>query len=265
MIKVNEKCIGCGLCIKDCICGVIAFDDNKKPYEKNPNNCIKCQHCMAVCPTGALSIDGKNPQNSKPVSTHNPEEILNLIKDRRSFRQYKQENIAPEIMNKLKNMLNWVPSGVNNHRLFFAFIDDINVMKNVKATTKQKMRELFDKNDPSVNGFIGFKDGILDEETDMMFRKAPHMLFVATPIDAPCSDIDPIIALSYFELYAQSLNVATCWCGIGYWVYSAIPELQKMLKIPEGYRLAYTMLFGNPAVEYKRSIQPEPLQIISVK
>ena len=123
----EEKCIRCGLCVKDCTAGVLEQAENEVPKiaENGEKRCIKCQHCLAVCPTGALSIFGKNPQDSDSIREVNSDDVLNLIKSRRSYRHYKQENLDKETMDKLKNMLNWVPTGCNNHRLHFAFIDDI--------------------------------------------------------------------------------------------------------------------------------------------
>ena len=102
-LKIDEsKCIHCGQCIKDCMVGALEFDENNIPQvaKGGENRCMKCQHCLAVCPTGALSILGKNPENSELVREYNSQEILNLIKSRRSFRHYKKENLSPEIMAK---------------------------------------------------------------------------------------------------------------------------------------------------------------------
>ena len=230
-LKIDEsKCIHCGQCIKDCMVGALEFDENNIPQvaKGGENRCMKCQHCLAVCPTGALSILGKNPENSELVREYNSQEILNLIKSRRSFRHYKKENLSPEIMAKLKDMLNWVPTGVNNHRLHFSFVDDIEVMEDIREYTNKKIIDLVSKPiaDTLSKKFERYKKAILNGN-DIIFRGAPHMVVVSSPIDAPCRDVDPMIALSYFELYAQSLGVATCWCGLGYNALSFFPELCK--------------------------------------
>ncbi|MBQ8168396.1 nitroreductase family protein [bacterium] len=268
-LKIDEnKCIHCGQCISDCMVGALEFGENNIPQvaQGGENRCMKCQHCLAVCPTGALSILNRSPENSEPMKEHNPEDILNLIKNRRSFRHYKKENLSPEIMNKLKDMLNWVPTGVNNHRLHFSIIDDIEVMNDVREYTNNKIIELVSKPiaDTLSKKFERYKKAIL-KGNDIIFRGAPHMIVVSSPIDAPCRDVDPMIALSYFELYAQSLGVATCWCGLGYNALSFFPELCKQFEIPDGYKLSYTMLFGPADIKYARAVQPEPFKIVSVK
>jgi hypothetical protein len=50
-----------------------------------------------------------------------------------------------------------------------------------------------------------------------------------------CDMVDPIIALSYFELYAASLGLGTLWDDFAVTVASAIPEVHKKLEIPDDY------------------------------
>ncbi len=261
----KEKCIHCGLCIKDCSANAIEFDENKIPV-MDENKCFKCQHCLAVCPTGALSVCGKKPENSDKIYSQDPDMILNLIKSRRSVRHYKKENLDSEKMDKLKNMLNWVPTGCNFHKLHFAFIDDVEVMDEfrkyvndivVDALTKKSVKVIVNKFAKRLQSFLN--------GDDVIFRGAPHMVVVSTPPNAPCHDVDPMIALSYFELYAHSMNVGTCWCGLAEFCLLVMPELAEYLEIPDGYKPSYVMLFGEPDIKYARTVQPEPFEFVSVK
>ena len=103
----KEKCIKCGLCQKDCISKIIKNDSEGYPCVSDETACIGCQHCLAICPKGAISIFGKNPDNSDKIENKvSPEQLENLIKSRRSCRIFKQENIDTETMNKLKDILN---------------------------------------------------------------------------------------------------------------------------------------------------------------
>ena len=277
--NVNEKCIHCGKCINDCMAKALKFNENKIPV-LDEEKCKKCQHCLAVCPVGALSIMNKNPEESDlPDNLPEADKVLNLIKNRRSIRHYKHENIDKEKLEKLKTMLNWVPTGVNDHRLHFAFVDDVEVMDEFRDYVNGKLLRIFsccDKRNVILNGitspfvkiltkkFERYKNAFMKGE-DIIFRGAPHMLVVSTPVDAPCADIDPVIALSYFELYARSLGIGTCWCGLAYAMIKVFPELCEHLEIPENYKAGYVMLFGNPDTSYPRATQPEPCKMISVK
>ena len=119
-----EKCSKCGLCAKDCLSGAIEIIDDT-PKMVYPLKCIKCQHCLAICPSKAISILDKSPLNSEEIKQVNSDEILNLIKSRRSTRNYKKINVSKDTLEKLKTMLNYTPTGCNNHKLHFSFIEDI--------------------------------------------------------------------------------------------------------------------------------------------
>lgn len=57
----KTKCIHCGLCLKDCVAECLEFDKNKFPKYKEggKENCFACQHCLVICPVGALSFGNR--------------------------------------------------------------------------------------------------------------------------------------------------------------------------------------------------------------
>lgn len=265
--KVDEnKCIHCGLCAKDCIAAVITMDENNTPKATAPQRCIQCQHCLAICPVGAISIMDKNPENSEQIYAQNPDMILNLIKSRRSDRNYKNENLDANRMNKLKDMLKYIPTGCNVRKLHFSFIDDVEVMNEFRNHTNNKIITALTKKPVKavLNTFQNYIKLFLDGD-DVVFRGAPHMLVVSNHITAPCAKEDAIIALSYFELYAQSLGVGTCWCGFADTCMKLFPELCEYMNIPGGYKPEYVILFGPKAVNYARTTQPNEMTIVSAK
>lgn len=265
----EEKCIHCGQCVNDCIAKCLKMNDNNIPTwtETGEDRCIKCQHCFAICPTGALTILNKQPEISEGIRNNvNADDLLNLIKSRRSVRHYRNENLDKETLEKLKTMLNYVPTGVNNHGLMFSFIEDKDVMEAFRQKITEKLSELMKKPfmAPVKKKFSRYLDAILKGE-DVILRGAPHMVVVSSPLNAPCKDIDPTIALSYFELYAQSLGVSTLWCGLCQTCLILFPELCENFQIPENYKASYVMLFGKSDTKYTRTIQPEPYKMITVE
>ena len=86
LIKVNpDKCIHCGACIRDCMQSCLEFDEQQLPRLKAQGlGCGECQHCMAVCPTAALSWGGIDPEKLEAVCLADSEQLLGLMKSRRS-------------------------------------------------------------------------------------------------------------------------------------------------------------------------------------
>jgi len=260
-LRIDEaKCLRCGACAEDCPAKCLAMDPASGVpvvVESAAERCLHCQHCLAVCPAGALSIFGRDPDaaevNEKlPV----PGELLNLIRCRRSFRRYRQENLPAETMEKLLDMLAWVPTGVNDHRLRFSVIDDLAAMERFRRSAGEKVLAAIATNDPACQRFVRYRERILAGD-DVIFRGAPHLIVASSPADAPCAATDPVIALSYFELYAQSLGVGTVWAGIVTWILQAIPALRAELGIGEDETVGYAMLFGPTDLKYPRGTLPE--------
>ena len=255
MITIDKtRCIHCGLCIKDCTKGCLEFDADKVP-QFNGEGCMGCQHCMAICLQGAISFDDKNPDNSVPFTTGNSDELLKMIKSRRSVRFYKDENLSPEHIEKIKEMLAYPPTGGNVDCLHFSFV-----------STREKMAEIRALSDKLIlNDNSGFplyarlKD-VAKTGKDIVYRGAPAMVTVSVDKSravAGCETVDPIIALSYLELYAHSLGLGTLWDDCAQFVANGFPEIRAMLQIPEGYTVSFVLLLGLPAVKYARGIQKD--------
>ena len=122
MITVDhQRCMRCKKCVDDCVVKVLVADKEGVPHlpAELERFCLNCQHCLAICPTAALSCNGITPDMcAAPGPLPRPDEMMNLIRMRRSCRHYKNENIPPEIMAQLKSSLAWTPTGCNDRKLF---------------------------------------------------------------------------------------------------------------------------------------------------
>ena len=257
-IEVSKsKCIHCGLCIRDCVVSCLKFDGEKIPvYSDGGVSCVICQHCMAVCPVGALSFSGKNPEESAPFMTVNPDDLLAMMKSRRSIRHYKDEDITPEIMKKLTEVLAYTPKGGNVDALHFSVVSTRAKMDELRRVSHEALMKL-DTDSPMLDTLKSW----VSSGQDMIFRGAPSMIVASVDRKkavAGCEDVDPIIALSYFELYANSLGIGTLWDDAAEGVIVNCPDVREFLGIPEGYIPNFALLMGIPAVNYRRAVQKDP-------
>jgi Fe-S-cluster-containing hydrogenase component 2 len=135
LLEIDQSlCEGCGLCVTDCIAGIIEQNESGFPSisPEKEKLCYKCQHCLAVCPTGALSILGKNPSDSldlSQLSLPSYEQTDNFIRSRRSIRSYEDKNVDPALLEKLLKTLAFAPTGSNCQELTFNLIDDKREMR----------------------------------------------------------------------------------------------------------------------------------------
>ena len=270
MVKINinkEKCIKCGACIKDCI--TYSLEKDEEGYAQVSNSrescCISCQHCFAICPVGAITINDKKTEEANKINLGNSEEILGLIRSRRSTRQFKEAEIPEEIFNKIKEILPYIPTGCNYNGLHFSIIKSKSAMDEIRNYVNRKILNLVSNKFTTkyAGKFAKFKKAFENGE-DIIFRGAPHMIIVSSHIHAPCANVDPIIALSYIELYANSLGLGTCWCGFAQACFKLMPKLSKMIDIPSNYKPVYVMLLGYPSVKYPRIPLPEKFPITEI-
>lgn len=271
LFKVDETlCIKCGACAKDCLMGIIEMKPNPVMPAEKEAMCMECQHCLAVCPTGALSILGKNPAdslaNTKDKPT--PEQMKNLIMNRRSTRRYVNQAIDKALIKELLSTASYAPTGENGNSVRFTVADNIETMDKLRATTYDAVIKACEEGKVPENlAFLyDFAKLWKSDGIDVMFRGAPHIVIASAPNDCPSPKEDTMIALSYFELLATTNGLGTLWDGMFKLTLEFVaPELRKTFGIPDNHLVGYAMIFGKPAVRYARSIQSEGIDIQTIK
>lgn len=261
-LKIDrEKCVACGECIADCVKQALEADPDGYPVmtEDGEAACFECQHCMAVCPTGALSVSGKNPEESMPLDNW-PDggQMEQLIRGRRSVRRYKNEPVDPPLVARMLDIVSSAPTARNNMRLTYSVVEDPAVMNKVRATAYRAVRKAADSGAlPSgLEIFESYAERWESSGADTIFRGAPHLLIASSPSGGAAPEADCVIGLSYFELLAQSMGIGTVWLGLGLWALTRIcPELLARMNVPEDHTVGFVMGFGKPAVRYRRAVQ----------
>ncbi|WP_430734625.1 nitroreductase family protein [Halodesulfovibrio aestuarii] len=255
----TDKCIKCGECAQDCLYGIIGMDDYPFIHEEKEEKCIGCQHCLAVCKTGALSILGKDPANSASIKggLPAPNQMETLILSRRSIRRYKKEGVDPELIHHMLHVVDHAPTAVNQRQNRLTVIDNPEFMDKLREqATAAALKVIREGNLPKgLERTADFLKGCEDGK-DIIFRNAPHLLVASAPKDALAPMADCHIAMSYFELLANSHGLGTVWDGIAKAVLTMIaPELLELIGIPEDHTVVCVMAFGKPAVKYHRAVQ----------
>lgn len=255
-----ETCIGCGQCASDCPAMIISMEDKVPAIAEDLENfCIGCMHCVAICSEGSVSILGVGPNDGVEtrVETVGSDDLELLIKSRRTVRNFQAENVPTEIIEKLVHVASHAPSGHNDRQLLYTLIEDphkIDALRDEAIAGIEKI--IADGQLPE--GMEMFSDIIRawkDSGKDILFRGAPHLLVVSALDESAAPLHDSIIALTTFELFAQTYGIGTIWNGLAtLTITELVPSMLDTLGIPADHRVGYVMGFGYPAIRYKRTI-----------
>ncbi len=268
----SEKCIQCGECAKVCPYMIIKHGPETYPHvdPERESMCIRCQHCLAVCKPGALSVFGIDPSSHRPLKGNLPSfrQMETLAMGRRSVRYYKDSVVEPDALDRLLCAAANAPTGVNNRQVGFSVVRDAETMRSMRADVYAALRKVVEQDalPPGKEWFAGISKVWEEKKIDVLFRGAPHLLVVSTPESGPTPQADGFIALSYFELLAQSMGLGTLWDGLANWMFTLIaPHLQARLGLPQGNVIVYCMVFGYPAVHYHRVVDHEDARLHEIR
>ena len=219
----RSKCIKCGQCVNTCSGMVIGLGKDgypeMKPFERYGwRGCWRCQHCLAVCPVGAISIFGKRPENSLPPPPAEMGEYMErLVVNRRSCRRFLDKNVDPTIISGMLAAMCAAPTGGNSCNVEYTVIDDKDRVREIWTAAYSKM-ESDAKKHIYTHSFSDFYYGKMKEsekavrKDDLLFCGAPH-LFIAHERCAgkwaEDSKVNCIIATAYFELLCNAHGLGT--------------------------------------------------------
>lgn len=263
-----QRCTRCGQCVADCPAMIIAMEGGGTPFiaPEKEATCYRCQHCLAICPVGAVSILGLKPTGSRPLAGGypDPDKLETLMKGRRSVRRYKDENLPQALLQRLLEVAWHAPTGVNSRQVRFTVVDDREKMAELRNEVMAGLTRLVETNTlPASMSF--YADFIMmwgENRYDVIFRGAPHLLIASVPKSVPTPQPDCLIALSYFELFAQANGVGTVWNGLARAaINDLLPGVRQRLGIPDDHLIGYCMAFGIPAAHYARTAQHGPALI----
>ena len=260
--KINEeKCIKCGQCVTACALRVISMNEGEFPSVSadTEERCIGCQHCYCVCPTGALSVFELNPATDSVAVDFSEfpsaESMELLVKSRRSIRNYKQENVDKNLLDKMLHLTAHAPTAVNSCGLIFDVVSDIDKMNEIREGMMAGLAAYRNESEfPPAQAYIDFTiEPWKKYKADSVFRGAPHALIISAKNDNVSSMKDIIIAMSYFELIAQVNGVGTTWCGMMKMALELLPDYREKLFSDSSVEEYYCMLFGYPNIRYTRT------------
>ena len=261
----TEKCTRCGLCTHICWTHAMVKNSEGLPVmsQTDPSDgwhsCWACQRCMAVCPTGALSICGKDPADS-PLTANNPTpaQVENLMLTRRTCRDYQDKDVDPALVQHILRVIGNAPSAGCHQQVEFSVFPSKEVFGRFREYFWKRVQENAAKGIYPVgfgaNDYALVKKG-MDHGKDVIFRNAPNLLLVHAAMDRGNWEVDTGIAMTYAELLFNAYGLGTVVASFAGAALKTLPDVRAELGIPEDHFLQCPLIFGVPSVEFPRGVQ----------
>jgi len=263
MMNVNsEKCVGCGLCVKDCFPGDIEIVDGKAKI--NNIKCFKCGHCIAVCPKGAVSTDDYNMDDVKDYNEAefkiSPDTLLNFIQFRRTVRQFKNKDVETEKITKIIDAGRFTQTGSNSQNVSYIVVkDNIDqlkelVLENLKSRGEEILKNLNPKTVPFkryaqmwIKMYNEYKEN--PKMNDKLFFNAPALILAVSD-----SQVNASLASSNMELMTNAQGLGTFFSGFFTMAAQGNEKIRELLGVEDNKEIVTCMIIGYPDVKYARTV-----------
>jgi len=244
-----ERCNSCGLCVKDCPRGL--WEITGSGAQVTQQDCVYCGHCVAICPQGAVSITGfeEAPEPVDPKNKPDPEQLLAMMKGRRSVRQFTDQEIPPEIVEKIIEAGRYTPTGLNRQGVSYV------VLRDNKQEYERLAVSWFRRLLPVLSIFM--KQYRNTDIGDQYFFRGAPVVIVVKASGIGTGTVDGAIAASAMELTARAYGLGVLYLGFFPIIASMSPKLKRKLSVVSGGKIVTALVLGYPEVRYQRTAQRE--------
>lgn len=275
-ININKsKCIKCNACVE--VCPAFVFERaGGAVVVGEVDNCISCGHCVAICPEEAIAHSNFGEGKVHYVGEVNVDsnELLNLIKLRRSNRTFTDKPIPQESLDMIIEAAFRAPTASNLQGLKFLLVQDQEVLDKVIDATLDHFRGLLKLVDnpivrpiatrlsPSIGKYLkSFKRLIAEREkgNDEILRGGKALLIIYTDKSVRFGTEDANLAYQNGSLMAESLGVAQVYTGFVCNVARSSNKINKILGI-EG-KIQAGMALGMPKRKFSKYIDKRDIDL----
>ena len=270
LISIDEtKCKKDGLCVIDCPAGIIKQPDKKEcpvMIPKGEQACLRCGHCVAVCPHDALDHKIVSMSACPPILKElsiSHEQAAQFVRSRRSIRRYKKKTVEKETIQLIIDNARYAPTGGNSQLVRWTVHTDLAKLKQMSEVTIDWMRKaVASDSDNRIPSYYPMIIAAYDAGVNSITHDAPCIVFASAPGIYENGLVDLSIALSYFELMAVSKGLGTCWLGLIARALKYSESLKEMAGLPKSHTNFYPMVLGYPKFKYNRLPERKPANII---
>jgi nitroreductase len=186
------------------------------------------------------------------------EDLLKIIKTRRSIRRYQEKSVPDELLEKIIEAGRWSPSGDNGQPWRFIIVRNPETKKALgkiaaEGSGRRFTAEYFTGR--MQERFKGLKDPDKKEkafkkltsgEVSSFLTNAPVIIIVCAKLDVWDVPYDSAMATQNMVLMAHALGLGSCVVVAPVSDMRDDIKVMKLLKIPHGYKVIAPLAIGYP-------------------
>lgn len=238
------KCIGCGLCVNDCVNKYLLLDDSsygKKvaTFQKH-GRCLNCGHCNAICPNAAIT------GGDLVEDFEGSDSLLSLMASKRSVRKYVKDSIIPQdILNKIILAAQSAPTDRNRKSARIVLVkEELPVLYNLAldwlVEEVKKTGTINPLYVPTMRMNVNRKEILWNAE------------YLVVYIGSEKNIIDSAISAERMQLEACNLGIGSAYRGDMKNAINNISRLQEMLEVKKNEIALLAFAMGIPEIKYLR-------------
>jgi nitroreductase/NAD-dependent dihydropyrimidine dehydrogenase PreA subunit len=279
----QERCKACGICGHVCprhILETIEDGDKKTTVvsEERIDLCMECGHCEAICPNSAIHLEAFDNKEFTPIESIGitDDQLLTLMKQRRSIRRYKDKPVPRELLNRIIEAAHASPTGtgrsttgvivIDNPETLSAFSEIIyKLYEDLEKALKNPVGRFIIKHRigqqtlDTLNNFVmpgmhwyirWYREGSSNE----ILRDCPALMLFHSPVQEPMASENCLIAAFHSIFIAQVLGIGTCFNDLIPPACNRSPDIRKLIDLPDDREVYSSITLGYAKYKFKCTI-----------
>lgn len=259
MIRIDtQKCKRDSICIAECPFDLLYENEDGYPEIRRAAKrmCIRCGHCLAICPHGALTFEETAPEDCAPVLDEHslsPAQVEQFFKSRRSVRLFKKQPLERAELETLFDLARYAPSAKNGQAVDWIVFNGRERVHQLTTMLMDWMRE-----HKVMMGAVKAWDR---DGTDHILHAAPCIALAHVPQKGLDPQTDCAVACAHLELAAHAKGLGATWAGFLMTACEMSQQVREFIGVPEGHAVYGALMLGRPKFRYHRVPTRKPAQV----